>query len=180
MLIRLRIKQTNKKTHKLTNCRYLGEGTCRFGENCSQAHSEEELTEWKERFERHKKQVQREKQDGAHGNAYAENLLQHWISAEKKDAVVSNWVMLRVGGKSQSCRRRIPLVCCLLQMTENLEGVQVHVSADLSISMSSKKSSHTWMVTVTSRVSPMCIKCIYHSVFWKALGETQSSSSDCS
>ena len=38
-------------------------------------------------------------------------------------------------------------------MTENLDGVNVHVNAEGNITMSSKKSSCAWMFTVTSKVS---------------------------
>ncbi len=41
----------------------------------------------------------------------------------------------------------------LFQMTENLEGVNVHVNTELSVTTTTKRSSHFWLFTVTSKVS---------------------------
>lgn len=70
--------------------RYFGRGTCRFGDNCSQAHSDEELLEWKERFEYKKQRMQRAKEDNLQSDTYAEQLLQKWMSADNPETVVGH------------------------------------------------------------------------------------------
>ena len=69
-------------------CRYFGEGTCRFGDKCSQAHSDKELVEWKERFEYKRERMQRAKESDLQGNSYAEQLLERWMGAENPEHVV--------------------------------------------------------------------------------------------
>ena len=69
--------------------RYFGEGTCRFGSRCSQAHSEEELDEWKERFEQKKERLTLAKEGDAQSNNYAEQLMKTWMNADNPESVVS-------------------------------------------------------------------------------------------
>ena len=69
--------------------RYFGEGTCRFGERCSQAHSEAELNEWRERFEFRRQRLQHAKDNDLHSNTYAEQLLERWMNAENPESIVS-------------------------------------------------------------------------------------------
>jgi len=62
--------------------------SCPYGERCTQAHSAEELEEWKEYFEQWKARLQSEadKQDDCQA---AEQLMEKWMSAEHPEAVVS-------------------------------------------------------------------------------------------
>ena len=61
---------------------------CSFGENCSQAHSEAELCEWRERFEERKKELIRQKEEAQDGSSYIEKLLEKLMKAPDQDSVV--------------------------------------------------------------------------------------------
>ena len=61
------------------------DGSCRFGENCSQAHKEDELDEWKKRFEVRRREAQKGREQGAD---YCDSLLQKWLAADNKQTVV--------------------------------------------------------------------------------------------
>ena len=69
--------------------RYFGESTCRFGERCSQAHSDSELMEWKARFNYKKDRLQQAKDNDLQSNSYADKLLKRWVNAESRESVVS-------------------------------------------------------------------------------------------
>ena len=68
--------------------RYSETGRCPFGEKCTQAHSEEELAEWRERFKYRKHQLQHAKDIHLHGNTYTEQLLERLVNTESPKAVV--------------------------------------------------------------------------------------------
>ena len=70
-------------------CRFLQYGLCSFGENCSQAHSEAELSEWRERFEVHKKELMRQREEEQEGGAYVERLMEKLMKAQNQQDVVS-------------------------------------------------------------------------------------------
>ena len=80
--------QFSSVTFRMCPCRYFGEGTCRFGDKCSQAHSDAELEEWKERFEYKKRRMQKAKENDLQSNTYAEQLLKDWMNAENPESVV--------------------------------------------------------------------------------------------
>ena len=71
----------------LISCSYFGDGTCRFGDACSQAHSDAELVEWKDRFEQRKQSMSQKKQ--AESYLYADKLTEKILNAESKEAIVS-------------------------------------------------------------------------------------------
>ncbi|XP_077861531.1 uncharacterized protein LOC102808405, partial [Saccoglossus kowalevskii] len=54
---------------------------CRFGEQCTSAHSEDELSEWIERYKYRKMKMQRAKDRQLHGNSYAEQILEKWMTS---------------------------------------------------------------------------------------------------
>ena len=62
---------------------------CTFGDKCTQAHSKEELQEWKERFKFRKQQIKRARDKHLHGNTYAEQLMEKLVNAENSKSVVS-------------------------------------------------------------------------------------------
>ena len=64
-------------------------GSCRFGTRCTQAHSHDELEEWKERFEYKKQRVQKARENDLHANSYAEQLMEKFLSTEQPETVVS-------------------------------------------------------------------------------------------
>lgn len=65
-------------------CRYFADGSCPFGEVCTQAHSNEELAEWKQRFEQQKQQQQSDSEATAAGR-----LQQRLATANNRESVVS-------------------------------------------------------------------------------------------
>lgn len=62
---------------------------CTFGDKCTQAHSKDELQEWKERFKFRKQQIKRARDKHLHGNTYAEQLMEKLVNAENSKSVVS-------------------------------------------------------------------------------------------
>lgn len=62
---------------------------CTFGDKCTQAHSKEELQEWKERFKFRTQQIKRARDKHLHGNTYAEQLMEKLVNAENSKSVVS-------------------------------------------------------------------------------------------
>ena len=67
-------------------------GVCSFGNNCSQAHSEEELCEWRERFEERKKELIRQKEEAQDSSSYIEKLLEKLMKALNQETVVGGFV----------------------------------------------------------------------------------------
>ncbi|XP_041363275.1 probable helicase with zinc finger domain [Gigantopelta aegis] len=104
--------------------RYSETGRCPFGEKCTQAHSEEELGEWRERFKFRKQQLQRAKDSHLHGNTYTEQLLERLVNTESPKAV----------------------------LVQNLDFVKLHVNSDLKVNMTHKKCTNAWTFTVTSKI----------------------------
>ena len=50
--------------------------TCRYGNQCVEAHSAEELQEWCKRFEYRQKKIQQAEQQNLLGKSYTEHLLE--------------------------------------------------------------------------------------------------------
>lgn len=77
----------------LSHCfhhRFLPNGRCPFGDKCTQAHSKEELNEWRERFEFRKQKLLRAKEKDLHGNTLAEKLVEKLLNTEQQESVVKN------------------------------------------------------------------------------------------
>jgi len=60
-------------------------GFCRFGIQCVEAHSTEELREWKDRFEYRQKKAQ--KAAKMYGKSFADMILEKIAAAKNKDMV---------------------------------------------------------------------------------------------
>ena len=60
-------------------------GTCRFGSQCVEAHSQEELKEWKERFEYRQKKIQ--KAAKMYGKSFVDTLLDKLAASNKPEKV---------------------------------------------------------------------------------------------
>ena len=63
---------------------------CPFADKCIQAHSHEELEEWRERFKFKRQQLQMAKDKRLHGNTYPEQLMEKLLTAEYPKSVVSD------------------------------------------------------------------------------------------
>ena len=72
-----------------STCRSFDEGTCRFGDNCSQAHSAAELDEWRDRFEQHKEHLQHAHSTDVSCNQFAAQLMEKWLTASDNEQLVS-------------------------------------------------------------------------------------------
>ncbi len=77
----------------------MKEGICQFGDCCPFAHSEEELEEWRERFEAKKTELQKSQEGSQRRNSYSEGLLEKLINAENPEDIVS---LLAIGFSSDT------------------------------------------------------------------------------
>uniref|UniRef100_A0AAY4CHQ0 Probable helicase with zinc finger domain n=1 Tax=Denticeps clupeoides TaxID=299321 RepID=A0AAY4CHQ0_9TELE len=96
--------------------RFLEQGLCRYGAQCTSAHSQEELTEWQQRYASRLIRLKQQQESRNFTENYMETLIEKWINSLTPDKV----------------------------MCECLEDVSVEHSSDLSITVSTKKSSHFW------------------------------------
>ncbi|XP_067314224.1 probable helicase with zinc finger domain isoform X5 [Pseudorasbora parva] len=100
--------------------RFLEQGLCRYGAQCTSAHSQEELTEWQRRYASRLIRL-KQQQEGKHFTEnYMEALIEKWINSLTPERVMNDCV----------------------------DGVTVEHSSDLSITVNSKISSHSWTFTL--------------------------------
>lgn len=104
-------------SEEYTLCRrFLEQGLCRYGAQCTSAHSQEELTEWQQRYASRLIRL-KQQQDGKHYTEnYTEALIEKWINSLSPEKVLND---------------------CL-------DGVTVEHNSDLSVTVNTKKSSHSW------------------------------------
>lgn len=58
----------------------MDNGTCHYGNQCVEAHGQDELLEWQERFEYRKMRMQRACEKELFGKSFTEQLLEKWVS----------------------------------------------------------------------------------------------------
>ena len=68
-------------------------GTCSFGTQCVEAHSSEELKEWKERFDYRQKKIQRAAK--LYGKTFVDTLLDKLSSSNNPEKVGLSFDMLK-------------------------------------------------------------------------------------
>ena len=103
---------------------YLDSGLCAFGSNCVEAHDEDELREWKERFEIRKSKLENSLKT-QYGKSYTEDLLERLHQSTNPEKI----------------------------MRERLEGVDVTCSNELNLTVSSKTCKREWIfVLKTTKV----------------------------
>ncbi|XP_033744648.1 probable helicase with zinc finger domain [Pecten maximus] len=100
-------------------------GKCAFGDKCTEAHSKEELNEWKMRFKFRKQLIKVAHDKQLHGNTYAEQLMEKLVTSENPKSL----------------------------MVSGVEYSKVHVNSDLKVNMTSKKCTSAWTFTITSKRS---------------------------
>ncbi|ESO87147.1 hypothetical protein LOTGIDRAFT_106967, partial [Lottia gigantea] len=105
--------------------RYSALFRCSFGVKCTEAHSEEELNEWKERFKFRREQLQKAREKLLHGNSFTEKLMERLMLSENPRAI----------------------------LVQSLDFVKLHINADLKVTMPNKRSTFAWTFTVTSKMS---------------------------
>ncbi|KAJ8977192.1 hypothetical protein NQ317_018075 [Molorchus minor] len=98
-------------------------GSCRYGIQCIQAHGEEELVEWKERFHYREMKLQRAREKELFGKSYTEELLEKWIQSPNPNIL----------------------------MRDKIEDVEDYCSSPLSATVSSKNSLHEWMFYIKTK-----------------------------
>lgn len=64
-------------------------GRCPYGDKCTQAHTEAELEEWRERFNFRKQQLQSAREKQLHGNTFTEQLLERLTNPDGPKTSVS-------------------------------------------------------------------------------------------
>uniref|UniRef100_A0A1A8PGK2 Probable helicase with zinc finger domain n=2 Tax=Nothobranchius rachovii TaxID=451742 RepID=A0A1A8PGK2_9TELE len=100
--------------------RYLEQGLCRYGAQCTSAHSQEELMEWQKRYASRLIRLKQQQESKHFTENYMETLIEKWMNSLSPEKVLS----------------------------DSLEGVTVETSSSLSVTVSSKKSSHSWIFSL--------------------------------
>lgn len=96
--------------------RYLEQGLCRYGAQCTSAHSQEELMEWQKRYASRLIRLKQQQESKHFTENYMETLIEKWMNSLSPEKVLS----------------------------DSLEGVNVETSSSLSVTVTTKKSSHSW------------------------------------
>ncbi|XP_033839572.1 probable helicase with zinc finger domain [Periophthalmus magnuspinnatus] len=96
--------------------RYLEQGLCRYGAQCTSAHSQEELMEWQKRYASRLIRLKQQQESKHFTENYMETLIEKWMNSLSPEKVLS----------------------------DSLEGVNVQTSSTLSVTVTTKKSSHSW------------------------------------
>ncbi|KAM4585119.1 putative helicase with zinc finger domain isoform 1-T2 [Odontesthes bonariensis] len=100
--------------------RYLEQGLCRYGAQCTSAHSQEELMEWQKRYASRLIRLKQQQESKHFTENYMETLIEKWMNSLSPEKVLS----------------------------DSLEGVNVETSSSLSVTVASKKSSHSWIFSL--------------------------------
>uniref|UniRef100_A0A3P8W3K7 Probable helicase with zinc finger domain n=1 Tax=Cynoglossus semilaevis TaxID=244447 RepID=A0A3P8W3K7_CYNSE len=96
--------------------RYLEQGLCRYGAQCTSAHSQEELMEWQKRYAGRLIRLKQQQESKHFTENYMETLIEKWMNSLSPEKV----------------------------LTDCLEGVSVETSCSLSVTVTTKKSSQSW------------------------------------
>lgn len=103
--------------------RFLEQGICRYGAQCTSAHSQEELEEWQKRYASRLIRLKQQKENTQCSGSYMESLIEKWMNSLSPEKVLS----------------------------ECVDGVHVEYSPDLSVTVTTKKSQQTWTFQLTCK-----------------------------
>uniref|UniRef100_A0A8C5R894 Probable helicase with zinc finger domain n=1 Tax=Leptobrachium leishanense TaxID=445787 RepID=A0A8C5R894_9ANUR len=103
--------------------RFLEQGICRYGAQCTSAHSQEELEEWQKRYASRLIRLKQQKENTQFSGSYMESLIEKWMNSLSPEKVLS----------------------------ECLEGVRVEHSPELTVTVATKKSHQTWTFLLTCK-----------------------------
>ncbi|XP_044130263.1 probable helicase with zinc finger domain, partial [Bufo gargarizans] len=103
--------------------RFLEQGICRYGAQCTSAHSQEELEEWQKRYASRLIRLKQQKENTQCSGSYMESLIEKWMNSLSPERVLS----------------------------ECVEGVHVDYSPELSVTVTTKKSQQTWTFLLTCK-----------------------------
>ncbi|XP_022919640.1 probable helicase with zinc finger domain [Onthophagus taurus] len=101
---------------------FLENNNCRYGVHCTEAHGAGELNEWKERFQYRLMKMQRAYEKELYGKSYTEELLEQWLQSSNPEEI----------------------------MKENLDYVICSCLSDLTISIPTKNTCHSWKFAIQS------------------------------
>ncbi|XP_044529899.1 probable helicase with zinc finger domain isoform X2 [Gracilinanus agilis] len=107
--------------------RFLEQGICRYGAQCTSAHSQEELTEWQKRYASRLIKLKQQKESKQFSGSYMETLIEKWMNSLSPEKVLS----------------------------ECVEGVWVEHNPELSLTVNTKKSHQTWTFALTCKPARM-------------------------
>ncbi|MBN3280235.1 HELZ helicase, partial [Polyodon spathula] len=107
--------------------RYLEQGICRYGAQCTSAHSQEELMEWQKRYASRLISLKQQQESAQSAGSYMEALIEKWMNSLSPEKVLS----------------------------EYLEGVSVEHSPDLLVTVTTKKSSQSWTFSLFCKPARM-------------------------
>ncbi|KAM6345131.1 putative helicase with zinc finger domain isoform 1-T6 [Alca torda] len=107
--------------------RFLEQGICRYGAQCTSAHSQEELTEWQKRYASRLIRLKQQKENKQCSGSYMETLIEKWMNSLSPEKVLS----------------------------ESVEGVRVEHNPELSVTVTTKKSHQTWTFALTCKPARM-------------------------
>lgn len=74
------------------HCRYLEQGLCRYGAQCTSAHSQEELMEWQKRYASRLIRLKQQQESKHFTENYMETLIEKWMNSLSPEKVVSSFV----------------------------------------------------------------------------------------
>ncbi|KAJ3614092.1 hypothetical protein NHX12_017669 [Muraenolepis orangiensis] len=103
--------------------RYLEQGLCRYGAQCTSAHSQEELMEWQKRYASRLIRLKQQQESKHFTESYMETLIEKWMNSLSPEKVLSDY----------------------------LDGVSVDTNSSLSVTVTSKKSAHAWTFSLYCR-----------------------------
>lgn len=69
--------------------RYLEQGLCRYGAQCTSAHSQEELMEWQKRYASRLIRLKQQQESKHFTENYMETLIEKWMNSLSPEKVVS-------------------------------------------------------------------------------------------
>uniref|UniRef100_A0A1B0BWL6 C3H1-type domain-containing protein n=1 Tax=Glossina palpalis gambiensis TaxID=67801 RepID=A0A1B0BWL6_9MUSC len=101
--------------------------TCHYGNQCVEAHGQDELNEWKERFEYRRMRVQKAWEKELYGKSYTEEILERWIQSTAPEKI----------------------------MCEKIVGIEAVCEQDLVTSISSKSSKREWIFVLKTAGNPL-------------------------
>jgi len=97
--------------------------TCHYGAQCVEAHGQDELNEWKERFEYRRMRMQKACEKELYGKSYTEQVLERWIQATAPERV----------------------------MCERVPEMEARCEQQLVTSISSKTSKREWLFQLETK-----------------------------
>uniref|UniRef100_A0A8C6G2W8 Helicase with zinc finger n=1 Tax=Moschus moschiferus TaxID=68415 RepID=A0A8C6G2W8_MOSMO len=107
--------------------RFLEQGVCRYGAQCTSAHSQEELAEWQKRYASRLIKLKQQNENKQLSGSYMETLIEKWMNSLSPEKVLS----------------------------ECVEGVEVEHDPGLSVTVNTKKSHQTWTFALTCKPARM-------------------------